>query len=167
MKTGNASLVGNGAAPSAAAKIPLTAEQQAKCERMVRAFAEHFAGARPVAPLDRASRRRLERQMTKDEARGRGSADDSKFFKANPERNFRIRLATQSEILETELTSSAPPRRLPGYARFTLVKQLTPGLRTRLQIDAPLPHGPIEEAPEDAARAAFEHFFKLYRQDGR
>ncbi len=62
-------------------------------------------------PLDRAGGRRLVRAMRKDERRGVGSAEDSAFFKANPTRNHRMRLATANEIAVFD--SAEAPRPVP------------------------------------------------------
>ena len=42
-----------------------------------------------------AVQRRLQRLIREDEERGVGSIQDSAFFEQNPQRNFRMRLATQ------------------------------------------------------------------------
>jgi hypothetical protein len=110
-----------------------------------------------AAKADRRQKRRLERLIRKDEKRGVGSIQDAAFFEQNPERNFRMRLATSGEIAATEIISNnGAPLPLPENALWwTVIKQVAPGLRMRMQVYAPLPPLPLKDIPEEAAREIF------------
>ena len=101
--------------------------------------------------------RRLERLIRKDDARGVGSVQDSAFFKRNPGRSFRMRLASPGEIAAIKvLSNKETPLQLPRNAFWwTVVKQIAPGVRARLQAYAPLPPGEFGEVPEEIAREIF------------
>jgi hypothetical protein len=105
----------------------------------------------------RAVQRRLERLACEDEERGVGSIEDAAFFEQNPERNFRMRLATPGEIAATEIISNdGAPLPLPENALWwTVIKQVSPGVRMRMQVYAPLPPLPLKEIPEQVAREVF------------
>lgn len=105
----------------------------------------------------RRQQRHLERLIRKDEERGIGSIQDSAFFEQNPQRNFRMRLATPGEIAATEIISNAgAPLSLPADCLWwTVIKQLAPGVRMRRQVYGPLPPGPIDNIPERIAQEIF------------
>jgi hypothetical protein len=128
-------------------------------ERIRKALDGQLSRMEPVE-LDRASRRRLETLLQKDDRRGRGSADDSKFFAANPQRNFRMRLATPCEIEATQIMSNkGRPLWLPDdTVWWTVVWQITPGVRKRCQVYAPVPLGSVNGIPEQVAQEIFERF---------
>jgi hypothetical protein len=98
----------------------------------------------------------LGRLMGEDEERGIGSTQDAAYFKQQPTRNYRMRLATSAEIEAMDLVNGPHP--LTGGAfRWVVIKQLCPGVRVRVHISAPLPPGPIADIPEHVARDTFEY----------
>jgi hypothetical protein len=109
------------------------------------------------AKADRRQQRRLERLIRKDEKRAVGSIEDAAFFEQNPKRNFRMRLATPGEIAATEIIGNGgAPLPLPeGALWWTIIKQVSPGVRFRVQVYAPLPPWPLKEIPEQVAREVF------------
>jgi hypothetical protein len=104
-----------------------------------------------------AVQRRLRRLIREDEERGVGSIQDAAFFEQNPDRNFRIRLATPGEIAATEMINNAgKPLALPDDALcWTVIKQVASGVRICLRVFAPLPPWPLKEIPEQIAREVF------------
>ena len=104
-----------------------------------------------------AVQRRLQRLIREDEERGVGSIQDSAFFEQNPQRNFRMRLATQGEIAVTELISNnGMPLAVPENAMWwVVIKQIAPGVRMRMQVYAALPPGPLNDIPEHVAQKVF------------
>jgi hypothetical protein len=94
-----------------------------------------------------AAQRKLKRLIRADEERGVGSIQDSAFFKQNPQRSFRMRLATQGEIAATELIgNNEKPLALENDALWWMViKQVAPSVGMRCQVYAPLPEAIAEE----------------------
>jgi hypothetical protein len=115
-----------------------------------------------AAKADRRQQRRLERLICEDEKRGVGSIQDAAFFEQNPDRNFRMRLATPGEIAATEIIcNDGAPLPLPESALWwTIIKQVRPGVRMRAQVYAPLPSWPFGEIPEHVARDVFTTAFE-------
>lgn len=98
----------------------------------------------------------LSRLMGEDEDRGTGSFADAAYFEAQPQRNYRMRLATRAEIEAMDRVNG--PRPLgKGSFKWVVVRQVAPGMRIRFQIVAPLPPGPIADIPEHVARETFEY----------
>ena len=98
----------------------------------------------------------LSRLVGEDEERGVGSIQDAAYFEERPGRRYRMRLATPNELGALEVVEG--PQTLPADCfRWIAIKQLTPGVRVRAYLSAPLPPGPIADIPEHVARAAFEH----------
>ena len=105
-------------------------------------------------PLDRAGRRMLARAMRKDARRGVGWAEDSAFFKANPTRNHRMRLATANEIAVFD-SAEGTQAGADGFWWLVVVRQLAPGKRAMTRIYAPLPKWPLAETSERLAHLMF------------
>jgi hypothetical protein len=104
--------------------------------------------------ISRSQQRRLNQMMAADEAAGRGSVSDRAFFEANPNRRYRMRLATQYEITAAEILDLPLP--MSGHiAVWSVVKHMAPGARLRLYVYAPIPVGPYSEIPEELAREIF------------
>jgi hypothetical protein len=93
--------------------------------------------------------------MKEDEDRGIGSTADARYFKEQPHRHHRVRLATSAEISAMDLVNGPPPLSA-GDFRWVVIRQLAPGVRVRLHFVGPLPPGPIADIGEDAARETFE-----------
>ena len=93
--------------------------------------------------------------MGEDEERGTGSFADAAYFEAQPQRSYRMRLATPAEIEAMERVNGSRPLG-KGSFKWVVVRQLAPGMRIRVHINAPLPPGPIADIPEHVARETFE-----------
>jgi hypothetical protein len=117
--------------------------------------AKAFDATMTPRPLDRAGQRRLARAMRKDARRGVGSAEDSAFFKANPTRNHRMRLATANEIATVDIAGIAPAG-ADGWWWLTAVREISPGKRAAVCFYAPLPPWPLAQTSERLARAVFD-----------
>src|SRR5262249_40869676 len=57
---------------------------------------------------------------------------DQRVFGPRPERQHRVRLASQAEIAQDELLEGRPVEILPGCRIFTIVRNIAPGVRLRL-----------------------------------
>ena len=100
-----------------------------------------------------ALKRRMKRLLAEDEERGIGSIQDAAFFKENPHRNFRMRLATPGEVATLELMALRTPS--DDTVLWSVIKQVAPGMRMRVPVFAPPPLGPITEIPEHLAQHMF------------
>jgi hypothetical protein len=96
---------------------------------------------------------RLNRLIAEDERNGVGSVADRSFFEQHPDRSYRMRLATPNEVAVAELNGSPPPT--GGQFVWMAVRQVAPGVRMRLQVNAAPPVGPIADIPEDVVREIF------------
>ena len=117
--------------------------------------AKAFLATMTPRPLDRAGQRRLARAMREDARRGVGWAEDAAFFKANPTRNHRMRLATANEIAVFDSTDGTQAG-ADGFWWLVVVRQLAPGERAMTRIYAPLPPWPLAETSERLAQVVFE-----------
>lgn len=82
------------------------------------------------------------------------TAEDRRWFEQHPGRRFRIRRMAAAEIGTAEAAGGLNP--LPaGAARFTLVRKVTPNLRTRIFIHGPA-HKSGAEASEELAAALWD-----------
>ncbi len=117
--------------------------------------AKAFLATMTPRPLDRAGQRRLARAMREDARRGVGWAEDSAFFKANPTRNHRMRLATANEIAVFD-SAEGTQAGADGFWWLVVVRQLAPGERAMTRIYAPLPPWPLAETSERLAQVMFE-----------
>jgi hypothetical protein len=61
---------------------------------------------------------------------------DRRFFAEHPHRRYRIRWSFPYELLDAKRYGFPQSELRPGYERFTVVKQLVPGIRFRLGIVA-------------------------------
>ena len=93
--------------------------------------------------------------MRKDARRGVGWAEDAAFFKANPTRNHRMRLATANEIAVFD-SAEGTQAGADGFWWLVVVRQLAPGERAMTRIYAPLPPWPLAETSERLAQVMFE-----------
>lgn len=83
------------------------------------------------------------------------TAEDRAWFEARPDRRFRIRRMTAAEIGTAEAMDALKP--LPaGAARFTLVRKVTPNMRTRVFIYGPA-HSSGDDACDEIAAALWDH----------
>ena len=105
-------------------------------------------------PLNRAGQRRLARAMREDARRGVGWAEDAAFFKANPTRNHRMRLATANEIAVFD-SAEGTQAGADGFWWLVVVRQFAPGERAMTRIYAPLPKWPLAETSERLAHLMF------------
>ena len=97
--------------------------------------------------LTRQQRRAMQRLAGDVE---RATDGDRRFFERHPDRSYRVRLASKSEIAQREITTgidSFGPDPTTRY--FILVHQLAPGVRMRAYVP-----GPAEEAGEDFSENA-------------
>jgi hypothetical protein len=95
--------------------------------------------------------RRLERLIREDEQ----SIDDSAFFARNPDRNFRVRLATSHELAAVERAGGTLPPLAEDRFWWTAIKQLAPGVRVFLHVEGPAPIGAVPNIDEATAREIF------------
>jgi hypothetical protein len=79
---------------------------------------------------------------------------DRKFFERRPDRQHRVRLASQAEIGQQELLQGEPIETLPGCRIFTIVRNIAPGARLRLFTYGL--EGAETDLSETIARAIFE-----------
>jgi hypothetical protein len=80
--------------------------------------------------LSRAQRRQVKKLAIRvDKITG----GDRKFFERFPHRQHRVRLAGHAEVEQSALLAGKSPRRLPpGLNHYAIVKNVAPGLRSRL-----------------------------------
>lgn len=80
--------------------------------------------------MPRAARRRLARLA--DEV-DRTLEGDRRFFERHPSRHYRLRIASNSEVISMEMAQGPDhPRLWPGWRWYVLIKQVQPGARLRL-----------------------------------
>ena len=89
--------------------------------------------------------------MREDARRGVGWAEDSAFFKANPTRNHRMRLATANEIAVFD-SAEGTQAGADGFWWLVVVRQLAPGERAMTRIYAPLPPWPLAKRRNGSRR---------------
>lgn len=99
---------------------------------------------------------RLEQLVAVDEEQGRGSISDRVFFENNPQRRYRMRLATPAEIATATLIGWSPPTN--DRFLWVCVHHLRPGVRLRLSVTAPMPAGGmlLNDIPEEVARDIYQ-----------
>jgi hypothetical protein len=132
------------------------ASDEREFERILKALDGQLSKMTPLPPLDRASRRRLERALAEDDRRGVGAAEDAAFFEANPDRTYRMRLATLGEIAAFDVAGRAGASSADGLWWLVVVRQLAPGERAVVRIYTPLPSWPLDETSEQLVRAVFD-----------
>jgi hypothetical protein len=79
--------------------------------------------------LSRAQRRQMQKLGGRVD---RVTNADRLFFERRPERQHRVRLASQAEIGQNEILSGEPMYMPPGCRAFCIVKNIMPGVRLRL-----------------------------------
>ncbi|WP_132254379.1 hypothetical protein [Methylobacterium segetis] len=85
--------------------------------------------------LSRPAQRRLKRLTDANET---VIEADRRFFERFPHRTYRVRRMARTEIAQLETIRGAPMLPLaPTDAAFTVVKQLAPGVRLRIQVPGP------------------------------
>jgi hypothetical protein len=98
----------------------------------------------------------LELLIADDEKAGIGSVSDAEFFRRNPNRTYRMRLATTNEIAAAAIVLGRQDREDDHLLWFMAVKQIAPGIRLRFGFKTALPVGiPIRDIPERFARGVF------------
>lgn len=104
-----------------------------------------------MADLPRAERRRREKI---DEAVGRITESDVRFFERRPDREYRIRLAAMVELEQnTALEGADFLHTRPGYRWYAIIWQIAPGVRMRV-----FGQGEADQdvdVPDDFARALY------------
>ena len=108
-------------------------------------------GAMIAVRLTRAQRRLM--RMLADRA-DRVTQADSLFFERRPDRQHRIRLASQAEIDQQALLDGKPPWIPQGFRLFTVVRNVAPGYRMRLFVRSP--EGAETDLDESTCRQVFE-----------
>ena len=79
---------------------------------------------------------------------------DRKFFERRPDRQHRIRLASQAEIDQQTLLDGNPPWMPQGFRLFTVVRNVAPGYRLRLFVRN------LEGSETDLSEAACREVFE-------
>ena len=101
--------------------------------------------------LTRAERRRMTALGAKVDLVTQG---DRKFFLRRPERQHRVRISHPAEIEQLRIVSGKPLAAPAGCRHFTVVRNLGPGVRSRLFVlnvaDAET------DLPEEVARGVWE-----------
>jgi hypothetical protein len=62
---------------------------------------------------------------------------DRRFFKRHPGRSHRIRHTSMAELAQAERVDHALDAPFPGFRWFTVIRQVTPGARVRVYVQAP------------------------------
>lgn len=100
----------------------------------------------------RALQRRLERLARRNEA---AIASDKRFFERFPDRRYRVRLASASEVETTSLLTGLVPA--PGSRLFAAVFMVSPGVRQRAMLYGAAENaGRLDGLGEDEARALYD-----------
>ena len=103
------------------------------------------------APDTRAERRRREKI---DEAVGRVTEGDARFFERRPDREYRVRLAAMVELEQnTALEGADFIHTRPGYRWYAVVRQMVPGVRMRVFAQGEADQD--TDVPEDFARTLY------------
>jgi hypothetical protein len=79
---------------------------------------------------------------------------DGVFFDQHPERNHRVRLASEVEIAQNEILNGEVMTLPLGHRHFVIVRNVAPGRRVRLFVTNKQTAG--TDVPEDLAGAIFE-----------
>jgi hypothetical protein len=122
--------------------------------------------------MNRAQRRKLlarldpdERQVRQwadaDDRRGVGPISDEILFKAHPDIEFRVRLASPSEVEVATILMGPPPE--PEQFIWMAIRRGGDGHCQRVPFCAPLPSGSITDIPEQMAREIFEALESAWR----
>jgi hypothetical protein len=85
----------------------------------------------------------------------RAADTDIDFFKKHPDRQHRVRLASEAEIAEAEIVEGKLLRAPEGFRWFTIVRKL-PGARLRVFVAAPAGAKTGTDLDEDVAAALFD-----------
>ena len=100
----------------------------------------------------RALQRRLERLALQNEA---AIASDKRFFERFPDRRYRVRLASASEVETTSLLTGLVPA--PGSRLFAAVFMVSPGVRQRAMLYGAAENaGRLDGLGEAEARALYD-----------
>ncbi len=103
------------------------------------------------ASYTRADRRRREKI---DEAVGRITEGDARFFERRPDREYRVRLAALVELEQnTALEGAEFILTRPGYRWYAVVRQIVPGVRMRVFAQGEADQD--TDVPEEFARALY------------
>ncbi len=62
---------------------------------------------------------------------------DRRFFERHPGRSHRIRHTSMAELAQAERIDHALDTPFPGFRWFTVIRQVTPGARVRVYVQAP------------------------------
>lgn len=107
--------------------------------------------------LSRQQRRAFERNVAENEPTIKA---DARFFDRFPHREYRIRRMSRPEVAQLEAARGEPlPPMRAGAARFTLVKQLAPGVRLRIFVP-----GPGDEDGSDVSDALGASLWSRYAE---
>lgn len=94
---------------------------------------------------------------------------DRRFFRRRPDRQHRVRLVSRAEIALNNLVGGQHAEPPAGCSHFVVVKQLAPGVRTRVFLVAA--SDASTDVAESAARAIFDNTFRntgsLLDEEGR
>ncbi len=108
-------------------------------------------------PLTRAQRRSLKKLAARVD---KVTASDAKFFERFPHRRYRLRRASMAEVEHHALVSGKPAAagksRVASGPQFVAVKQVEPGVRSRVQFVARNDLEIDDGASEELAREYFE-----------
>jgi hypothetical protein len=103
--------------------------------------------------LTRTQQRQLDKLASYVE---RVSDTDRVFFEQHPDRKHRVRLASEVEIAELEITYGEVMTLPPGYRYFVIVRNVAPGHRVELVVENA--EDARTDVPEEVARAIFDSF---------
>jgi hypothetical protein len=101
--------------------------------------------------LTRTQQRQLDKLASYVE---RVSDTDRVFFEQHPDRKHRVRLASEVEIAELEITYGEVVTLPPGYRYFVIVRNVAPGHRAGLFVKNA--EDATTDVPEDLAGAIFD-----------
>jgi hypothetical protein len=79
---------------------------------------------------------------------------DRRFFNRHPERSHRVRKSARAEV-KVGILMGFIPRQLPeGFTHYTLIRQISPGVRIRKFTTGT--YGADTDLPEEESRALYE-----------
>jgi hypothetical protein len=101
--------------------------------------------------FSRAQRRQMQKLADKVD---RATQADRLFFERRPDRQHRVRLTSQAEIGQQAIIDGKPLNIKPGFRLYTIVRNVVPGARLRLFLEAP--DGRETDLSEAVARSIYE-----------